>query len=72
MTDLGQLEYPRHIHWPSVPGQWKSRIVANAEQAAAALAEGGSLIPIILRGDEPITPVTPPPDSVRKTKRGRP
>ena len=55
MTDLQALEYPRHVHRPSVPGAWVYLIVQNAEECAAALADGWSL-DLILVSPEPVAP----------------
>lgn len=51
--DLTLLPYPRHIHWPSVPGEWISRIVHSAAEAAAAIKDGGSLVPVIIGAEGP-------------------
>lgn len=46
--DLSGLEFPRHVHKPSVPGEWVYLVVADAAACAKALVEGWSLTPILL------------------------
>lgn len=68
--DLRKLEYPRHLHKPSIPGEWVYVVVKDPEDCARRLAEGWSLTPILLdpaapapaevQAPEP-APVTPPP-----------
>ncbi len=53
--DLRTLDYPRHVHKPSEPGDWKYLKVADAEACAAALADGWSLTPIVI-GHAPAAP----------------
>ena len=48
LADLAQLEFPRHVHRPSVPGAWVSLIVHDKHECAAALDAGWSLVPIII------------------------
>ena len=80
LADLDRLEYPRQLHQPSVPGAWVQRRVEDAEDCAAALAEGWSLTPIMLGQDVPAAPPgeerdpgiaePAPPPSVGERKRG--
>lgn len=65
-VDLETLEYPRHLHMPSVPGNWVYRIVQDAEECAAALREGWSLVPILI---DPARPTPPPAPLTRGRKR---
>jgi hypothetical protein len=58
LADLAHLEFPRHVHRPSVPGAWVSLIVHDKHECAAALAQGWSLVPIII-GQESSGPPTP-------------
>lgn len=60
MIDLAALEYPRHVHLPSVLGDWKSRIVRTAKECEAALAEGYALEPVII-GAAPVAEPAPDP-----------
>jgi hypothetical protein len=71
MPDLTTLEYPRHVHQPSVAGAWITRLVRDAEACAAALAEGWSLAPILIdpARPRPASPA-PPADPVAPVKRG--
>ena len=48
LHDLSALEYPRHVHLPSVHGQWRYRVVQTPVECAAALADGYSLTLVIL------------------------
>lgn len=82
MADLKSLEYPRHVHLPSHFGDWRSRIVPDADACAAALDEGYSLEPVIVPDGEsldaePANPGTSdassdaPADAPIKRKPGR-
>jgi hypothetical protein len=67
MRDYGELQFPRHVHAPSHPPDWVSKIVPNAEECDKALDEGWSLTPII-KSEEPVVEhpdepqQIPPPD----------
>jgi hypothetical protein len=50
--ELKALEYPRHLHRPSVPGDWVFLVVRDHHEAAAALADNWSLTPIIIGHDD--------------------
>lgn len=80
--DLARLDYPRHVHQPSVPGAWVYLRVEDAEACAVALAAGWSLTPSLLPypSDAPAGVVEPVPEAFSapivepvkpKAKRGR-
>lgn len=54
MAELTSLAYPRHVHLPSHFGAWRSRVVTNADDCAAALSEGYSLSPVVVPDGEPL------------------
>ena len=66
MRDFGDLQFPRHVHAPSVPPDWISKIVPTPEACETALDQGWSLTPIIKGADvieKPDEPQQiPPPD----------
>lgn len=68
--DINGLEFPRHVHKPSVPGRWVYRVVHDVRECEAALAEGWSLTPILI--DAVPEPVPPPLPAPAKRKPGRP
>ena len=47
-AQLDKLDYPRHVHKPSVPGAWVYLVVESPADCAQALREGWSLTPILL------------------------
>lgn len=65
------LEFPRHVHKPSLWGQWVFLVVHNQAECDAALAEGWSLTPILLTNaaGEVLTPPVESPAPKRGRKR---
>ena len=87
MGALDDLEMPRHVHYPVSVEEWdrgvrRSRIVRSPDECAAALADGGSLTPIIIGQDVPGVPPAEsadeapdspaPPPSAEPKRRGWP
>jgi hypothetical protein len=80
--DLSIFEFPRHVHRPSYAGQWRFRVVRNAQECAAALAEGWSLTCTVVPDGEPLPDEAPvpvvgssepePEPVVEPRRRGRP
>lgn len=66
IPELTPQNYPRHVHQPSVPGEWVFKVVTTPEECAQALQEGWSLTPI-LRGQEPVPAPVPDPEPVPVT-----
>lgn len=64
-VDLATLEYPRHLHGRA--GAF--RVVRSPEEAAAELANGWSLIPVLDIHDPP--PIEPDPAPAPKKARRR-
>jgi len=65
LAEVALLEFPRHLHKPSVPPDWVYLIVRDKHECAAALASGWSLHATIV-GQEPVEmpPLAVSPDIV--------
>lgn len=53
-VDLARLEFPRHLHWPGRQDVWL--VVTDAQQTAAALADGWSLDLILISAEPDAVP----------------
>lgn len=70
--DLLTLEYPRHVHKPSVWGAWNFLVVQTADECEKALAEGWSLSPVLVASPaDAIAPPAPVSEPVEPVKKGK-